>query len=141
MLIDRLLFSDTVPKLMRKALDFSAGRQLLITNNISNVDTPGFKAHDVNFESQVRGVMKRDDQLQLRTTDEKHFGPTKPALKRLSPQPFEEPDAGKSNGNNVDIDKEMAKLAENQIMYSALAQLMSKRASTIKSAVTELPQQ
>ena len=59
----------------------------------------------------------------------------------LEVDPFEEEAAAKSNGNNVDIDKEMAKMAENQIYYNASVQLMMKRGSTIRSAVTELPQQ
>jgi len=59
----------------------------------------------------------------------------------LDPLPFELKDPSKSNGNNVNIDKEMGKLAENQIMYTAFIQLMMKRGSTIRSAVTELPQQ
>ena len=47
----------------------------------------------------------------------------------------------KSNGNNVNIDYEMAKLAQNQIDFNAVTQMMMKRGSTIKAAVTELPQQ
>ena len=49
-------------------------------------------------------------------------------------------DASKSNGNNVDMDKEMAKLAENQIRFNATIQLMMKRGGAVKSAVTELVQ-
>ena len=58
----------------------------------------------------------------------------------LAADPFEEVSAAKSNGNNVNVDKEMGKLAENQIMYTAFIQLMMKRGSTVRSAVTELAQ-
>jgi flagellar basal-body rod protein FlgB len=105
------------------------------------VDTPGYKAHDISFENQLREVIGRSDTLRLRSTDEKHFGAKKSAMKNLFPESFEQPGPSKSNGNNVDIDHEMMKLAENQIMYNALAQLMTKRGSTIRSAVIELPQQ
>jgi len=55
----------------------------------------------------------------------------------LQAEPFNEPDAAKSNGNNVNIDKEMMKLAENQIDYNATIQMMSKRHSTLMVAITE----
>ena len=42
MLIDRLLFSDNAPKILVKALDFQSQRHLLISSNISNLDTPGY---------------------------------------------------------------------------------------------------
>ncbi len=48
-LIDKLLFSDQVPTVMRKSLNMMSTRQNLISSNISNVDTPGFKASDIDF--------------------------------------------------------------------------------------------
>jgi len=141
MLIDLLLFSDTVPAIMKKSLDFNSSRHLLISNNISQMDTPGYKAHDVDFKSQLRDSIGSSSQLSLRTTHEKHYGPGMAAVKSISALPYEEGHAAKSNGNNVNIDYEMAKLAQNQIDFNAVTQMMMKRGSTIKSAVTELPQQ
>ena len=141
MLIDKLLFSDKTPLVLKKGLDFQSARNLMLSTNISNMETPDFKAHDINFEQQLQDVIKSSNQLQVRSTNSKHFGPSNEALKDLDPLPFELKDPSKSNGNNVNIDKEMGKLAENQIMYTAFIQLMMKRGSTIRSAVTELPQQ
>lgn len=137
MLIDKLLFSDQTPLALKKGMDFQSARNLLIATNISNMETPGYKAKDINFEEQLRGVMKTKGQLQMRKTNSKHFGPSNEALKALEPLPFELTDPAKSNGNNVNIDKEMAKLAENQILYTAFIQLAMKRGSTVRSAVTE----
>jgi flagellar basal-body rod protein FlgB len=136
MLIDKLLFSDKVPGMMKKSLDFSASRQLLITTNISNVDTPGYKAHDIDFQEQLSNVF-RSDGLSMKKTNDQHFGPSSAAVKSMQPMPFEEMDASKSNGNNVDMDKEMAKLAENQIRFNATIQLMMKRGSSVRAAITE----
>ncbi len=141
MLIDKLLFSDEVPMIMKRNLDFQSARHTLISNNISQMDTPGYKAHDIDFKKQLRDAIGTGSSLNLRTTHEKHLGPSKAALKALAAIPFEVGGASKSNGNNVNIDQEMAKLAENQIAYNAVTQMMMKRGSTIKSAVTELPQQ
>lgn len=140
MLIDRLLFSDPIPPMMKKALDFESQRHLLISSNISNMDTPGYKAMDVDFAEQLRETLVSDDELSLTTTNENHFGPSRTSIKELEAEVFEEQDAARSDGNNVDMDKEMMKLAENQLMYNAVAQLMTKRGTTVRSAVTEIVQ-
>ena len=137
MLIDKLLFADTVPMMMKKSLDFNSARHLLISNNIAQMDTPGYKASDVNFKSQLRDAIGSGSQLNLKTTHKDHFGPGMLALKNLSPLPHDENLLAKSNGNNVNIDYEMAKLAENQIDFSAVTQMMMKRGSTVRAAVTE----
>ncbi len=140
-LIDRILFSDAVPKVMKKSLDMMSTRQNMISSNISNVDTPGFKASDIDFQAQLREAIGSKGSLNLRATNEKHYGPSTSNIGDLSPDPFDEDAVAKANGNNVDIDNEMAKMAENQVIYNATIQLMMKRGSTIRSAVTELPQQ
>ena len=141
MLIDKLLFSDQTPLVLKKGLDFQSARNLMISTNVSNMETPDFKANDINFEKQLQEFIKSSDQLQMKSTNNRHFGPSNDGLKAMEPQPFELTDPSKSNGNNVNVDKEMGKLAANQIMYTAFIQLMMKRGSTIRSAVTELAQQ
>ena len=140
MLIDKLLFSDKTPLVLKKGLDFQSARNLMLSTNISNMETPDFKAHDINFEKQLQEFIKSGDQIQMQSTNSKHFGPSNDGIKSMEPEPFELNDPEKSNGNNVNVDKEMGKLAENQIMYTAFIQLMMKRGSTVRSAVTEVAQ-
>jgi len=137
MLLDKLLFSDNVPKAMKKSLDLMSTRQSVITSNIGNVDTPGFKASEIDFQGQLREALGSKGQLNLDATNEKHFGPKNSNISNLTADPFEEEDVAKSNGNNVDVDKEMAKMAENQIFYNAVIQLMMKRGSTVRASITE----
>jgi flagellar basal-body rod protein FlgB len=137
MLLDKLLFSDNVPKAMKKSLDLMSTRQSVISSNIGNLDTPGFKASEIDFQGQLREALGSKGQLKLQATNEKHFGPKTSNISSLAADPFEEEDAAKSNGNNVDVDKEMAKMAENQIFYNAVIQLMMKRGSTVRASITE----
>ena len=137
MLLDKLLFSNNTPKAMKKSLDLMSTRQSMITSNIGNVDTPGFKASEIDFQGQLREALGSKGQLNLNATNDKHFGPNTSNISNLTPDPFEEEDAAKSNGNNVDVDKEMAKMAENQIFYNAVIQLMMKRGSTVRASITE----
>ncbi len=140
MLIDRLLFADKTPLVLKKALDVQSERQLLISSNISNIDTPGYKATDIDFKGALRDALGAGDSLAMRTTHSSHIGPNKADIKGLQADIFTESDVAKSNGNNVNIDKEMMKLSENQISYNATIQMMAKRGSTIRAAITENPQ-
>ena len=125
---------------MRKSLDLLSTRQNIISSNIGNLDTPGYTASEIDFQKQLREALGSKSQLKLHATNDKHFGPKIKNINSLNPEPFEEEDAAKSNGNNVDVDKEMAKLAENQINYNATIQLMLKRGSTVRAAITEQAQ-
>jgi len=58
MLIDKLLFSDKTPLVLKKGLDFQSARNLMLSTNISNMETPDFKAHDINFEHNYRTLLK-----------------------------------------------------------------------------------
>jgi len=138
MFIDRILFSDPLPLLMKKSLDFNSARHLLISSNISNMDTPGYRAHDLDFKEQLRQAVGQNGSLNLKSTHATHFGPSALSLENLAPVPFETNGEEKSNGNNVNIDEEMARLAENQIRYSAVMQMMTKRNSILGSAVSEV---
>ncbi len=137
MLIDRLLFADKTPLILIKALDFQSQRHLLISSNISNIDTPGYQAKDIDFKGALRAALGTGEGLAMKTTHSRPIGPSRDDIRGLQAEPFSEPDAAKSNGNNVNIDKEMMKLAENQIAYNATIQMLSKRGSTIRAAISE----
>ena len=140
MLLDRLLYSARAPSVLVKALDFQSKRHLLISSNISNLDTPGYKAKDIDFEGQLRETIGTQSDLNLVGTNARHFAANNDGVRSMAPDVFEEPDAAKSNGNNVNVDKEMMKLAENQISYNAATQLLGKRMSTVRAAISEIAQ-
>jgi flagellar basal-body rod protein FlgB len=118
MSIQDYLFRKSTRQILYKGLDASAQRSRAISNNIANVATPDYKRKEVSFEDQVQQAMKK--KLSGEQTDKGHTEISKRAdLERISPRIFESSDqtlAGEIN--NVDIDMEMAKLAENQIKYN-----------------------
>ena len=85
MLIDKVLFGDRAPLVLKKNLDFQSQRNLLISSNITNMNTPGYKAQDLDFKSQLQQAIDSGDQLSVKTTDKKHMGPSKESLKSLEP--------------------------------------------------------
>lgn len=99
-----------------KAADASWTREAAITNNIANVDTPGYKRQDVDFET----VLQRElGNAQYITLDEKVKNAN---LGNLNASTYTD-SAGYSyriDQNNVDIETENVELASEQIRYQAL---------------------
>lgn len=105
-----------------KAADASWIRNEVIANNIANVDTPGYKRQDVNFENQLRKAMKNSRYTSI---DERVANVD---LDRLKPITYRDHAtvSYRLDGNNVDIDTENVELASNQIRYQGLTDSISK---------------
>lgn len=105
-----------------KAADASWIRNEAISNNIANVDTPGYKRQDVNFEEQLRKAMKNSRYISI---DERVANVD---LERLNPITYRDHStlSYRLDGNNVDIDTENVELASNQIRYQGLTDSISK---------------
>lgn len=105
-----------------KAADASWLRNEAISNNIANVDTPGYKRQDVNFEEQLRKAMKNSRYTSI---DERVANVD---LDRLNPITYRDHSSlsYRLDGNNVDIDTENVELASNQIRYQGLTDSITK---------------
>jgi flagellar basal-body rod protein FlgB len=126
------LLSDRVDLLIKRAMDGLSARQQVISNNIANVDTPGFKAGRVSFETSLRRALQGGTALSV--TDPRHLQPPEyqpnPSVQVLNT-------VGRTDGNNVDIDLEMSQLAETSIRYSALVEVMGKRLASLRTVINE----
>lgn len=124
------LFSDTISTL-ESALDYSSLKQKVISQNISNVDTPNYKAKDVSFKAALQTAVEHT--ITASRTDERHFD-----FKGSSTSSTITTNRNTSynnNGNNVDMDKEMADLATNQIYYNAMIEGISGKFQTLQSVI------
>ena len=99
-----------------KAADASWLREATITNNLANVDTPGFKRKDVDFE----GVLKKD--LHMNHLNATAYTDSSNFSYRL-------------DGNNVDVDTEQVELASEQLRYTALTDSITHEISRFKSVL------
>ncbi len=116
--------------ILNKAADASWIRNELITNNIANVSTPNYKRKDIEFQTylarelQGKGTLdQRVANADLNSLDASVYTDSSSLSYRL-------------DGNNVDIDTESAKLAENQIRYYTLMDAMNQEVSRIKMVLT-----
>lgn len=113
---------------LNKAADAAWTRNDVLANNIANMDTPGYKRQDVDFESQLKQAM--------RSTRFKSVDARVDAINDTEPETRVYTDASgfsyRLDGNNVDIDTETARLAENQIKYNGLVQSMNEEFTNLK---------
>ncbi|MFE8699069.1 flagellar basal body rod protein FlgB [Cytobacillus sp. FJAT-54145] len=125
------LFSNTITTL-EKALDYSSLKQKAISQNISNVDTPNYKAKDVNFKSVFQSTL--DQTITANRTDARHYQfqgvpSTQKTIINRNDTSYNH------NGNNVDLDKEMADLAKNQIYYNALIERVNGKFNSLQTVI------
>tara|TARA_B100000315_G_scaffold43510_1_gene38418 strand:+ start:10469 stop:10894 length:426 start_codon:yes stop_codon:yes gene_type:complete len=136
-ILDRILFSDKTPKLLKKTLDLHLQKNSVISSNIANADTPGYKAVDLKFDEQLRTAIGSGNQIKMKATQERHFTSDVKQIDKVKPSVSEESDPARPDGNNVKIEKEMSKLVETQLMYNSIVQAMTKRGGILRYAVEE----
>lgn len=101
-----------------KAADASALRHRILSNNLANGDTPGYKRQDVSFEADLQRALKNSRYISL---DDK-VGNVR--LSRLKGTVYTDSQyvSYRLDGNNVDPDNEEVELASNQAKYNGLTQ-------------------
>ena len=123
-MISGILCGD-ITSLLEKGLDLASLRHWAISNNIANVNTPGYKRRDVDFQAEMRKAM------------EDRQSPGEPGADGPGTVFVDQSTSLRNDGNNVDVDFEMTCLAENSILYSALARQLSSRFQLMRTVITE----
>lgn len=114
-----------------KAADASWVRNETINNNIANVDTPGYKRQEVQFESVLRSELKNSRYTDLDSKVEN----VKLSRLRSNVVTDSASYSYRIDGNNVDIDTENVELASNQIKYNGLISSISNEFTRLKSVL------
>ncbi len=93
---------------LEKGIDYRVKRQTIIASNIANINTPNYKSFDLIMNDKLQ-----EPKLILTQT---------PA---------------RENGNSVNLDLEMSKLTENQLMFQALTTLLAKKIIQLNTVIEE----
>jgi flagellar basal-body rod protein FlgB len=124
--------------LVFKALDAYALRHKTISDNVANVDTPGYERKTVPFEEDLRQAIKVSGKASGFRTNPRHMELGIPAVNNMKIRFESHKDEEPVNGiNSVDIDKEMSELAQNTLRYSMMVSFLNKKLGDIRSAITE----
>lgn len=133
------LFSTV--NLLEKGLQASWTRNAVIRNNIANAETPGFKSSEVEFESifarSLYGALD-DNGFKPKLTRSKHRDFSHWRQPDLSPRIVQNEDTSMLfNENNVDVEAENVRLAQNSLYYNTLVSKLNGELTRIKLAVRE----
>lgn len=124
--------NDLNYNLLRNALNAASTRQEVISSNISNVNTDNYKVGQVQFESLLN---QANQSLSMKQTNNMHIGYDD--LSQIDPLVTKRTDtAVKENGNNVDIDMEMANQAQNSLYYNALVTQLNAKYGLLNTAIS-----
>jgi len=105
--------------LLEKALNIRAFYQKVLASNIANVETPGYKEKRMDFQAEI----------------ERSGAGTSSSIKVTEAEPPE--GANSVDGNSVNIEDQLVKSTENQMMFTASVQLIDKKFSMMKYAINE----
>lgn len=118
-------------RVLDRAADASWTRNEVISNNLANIDTPGYKRQDVDFESVLREAlgMNRCEDMDHKVAGLRH--------KDLSARIYTDHSnfSYRIDGNNVDVDNENAMLAENQLRYQGLITCINQEFTNLRTAM------
>ena len=121
------LFTDKASMALSRSLDGFAARHKVIANNIANAETPGFQRSEVHFEEDLKAAY-----------DTQGTSSAKKKLAEVTPEVSLDTDSpARPDGNNVNIDQEVADLAKNTLSYKAATTLLESKGSILKYVVTE----
>lgn len=129
-----MLFGDSTLGTAAAWLDGLGRRQQAISDNIANIDTPGYQARHVDFESALRSELGRYG-APMATTDPRHIAAGTRTAGQLGVEGAQLLTSSRMDENTVDIDAEMITLAETQMRYQAAASALNTQFDILRTVI------
>lgn len=129
---------DTTINLLGKSLDLRAQNHNRISANIANAETPGYTPTTLSFEKELQGALRDKGEAAPSVTNARHIplrgeaGNLNLVQGTLVETPANSPGL---DGNGVELENEMGKMVENQIMYTADVQFLTKKFAALTLAI------
>lgn len=106
--------------LLSKSLEAAELRHRVISQNLANVNTPNYRAVDIDFQETLQKVLEPGSEI---SADEARLLERPGLTTRL-------------DGNNVDVDMEIGDLNKNAMMYQTYTQLLASKLGQMKTAIS-----
>jgi len=128
---------DKADSVLEQSLNLRLQKHNVTLSNVVNAQTPGYRALGFEFENQLQAAIGESDKLPMKVNHKSHIQTPGLSLDgRLRPDLHVKPTESVGNdGNTVDVDQEMADMAENQILYRATLELMNRRLSLLRYGI------
>ena len=133
MILQEMLLKNTVVPLASKSLDAYAMRHKAVSNNLANIEVPGYNRMEVRFEEALRAHLKPSKEALWRT-HEKHM-PDGHKMCTVPEIGIDTSDPKLNAINNVDVDLEMADMAKNQLNFSLISTALRNEYNRIRMAI------
>jgi len=133
-MVDRIL--DSTIGALNTSLNLRQLEQNVISSNIANADTPGYRAQEVDFEQAFRTALALDGREPLEASHRDHMVPR--GSDPVNPEIVEQRNGIEGlDGNTVDRANEQTKMSENEILYNASVEMLRKKLKAMEYAITE----
>jgi flagellar basal-body rod protein FlgB len=138
------LFNSRTQIALEFALDATSTNSQLIAHNIANADTPNYKAMRLRFEDVLASRLSDSENgvgLDVRRTNPQHLNRTTMNGIRGIRTPHgliytDNKTTYRLDGNNIDMDHEMAQQAKNSLQYAVLTELINRRLSGLRTVIS-----
>jgi flagellar basal-body rod protein FlgB len=118
-------FMDRTATVLSRTLDFRSANQEIISGNLANIDTPGFKTREFDFEKVLQRAADKA-QIHLKATNQRHITDT--SLPRVH-------DVEIRQSGQLNLDIEMAKMMRNNLLYETSTKLLSKKFQALRDVI------
>jgi len=116
------LIESPAINLVSRALDLTSLRQRLVSENMANIDTPGYQTRDIDFASELKRAVAQDNSEEEASA--------LPVAVRTLPGLEQRPD-----GNNVSIDRESLLMAQNQLQFQTSVAVLRTEFNRLQLAI------
>jgi len=120
------MIETALTEALSRFLDVDVARYKLITTNLANIDTPGYRTRDLDFRAELRRASAEASGLEGGDPASASFSPVAHTIRGL----IERPD-----GNNVSVERESLLLAETQMKFNLGVQLLKDHFHLISLAI------
>ena len=122
------LFDKAIDRLTA-GVEYTNRRHEVLTKNVANLETPGYRALDVTFDDYLKPALAVADVKQISIGAGAPGDPRARVVYANDGRPRED-------GNDVSLDRQMARLAENTLFNHTLIQLLASRFTSVKQAIS-----
>ncbi len=129
---------DTSINLLGKSLDLRAQNHNRLSANIANAETPGYKPTALSFENELKGALNDKNGATPSVTNHRHIALRNDAASLEMVQGSVVDTSSNTaglDGNGVELESEMGRMVENQIMYNANIQMLTKKFTSLTLAI------
>ncbi|MGY4686461.1 flagellar basal body rod protein FlgB [Petrotoga sp. DB-2] len=129
------MFDNINFEIIPNTMDALSLRQNVISQNIANYETTGYKRKYVDFENELQKALSEDSALTLKVNRDQHINNTL-SLGKIQPNiQIDDSKSLRDDGNNVDPDVELVRMTQNTLKYNTLSRLMTYAIQRYETAI------